>query len=182
MHHVLVNTVWRLLLAPLLALACLVALCSSPAAAVKAPRPSVGTTVTVNVGVGKLKPGLGPRAVKRLLGKPNRVVKVQMDRDRKKELIRYEYGKKYGLDVSFDYRPRSRVGHISLKHRQFRTREGFRIKQSLTRFREIYPTTPCYRVSGSPNQQLCRFEGSGRKTDVIFNGRDRAKRIDVARN
>lgn len=149
----------------------------APAEAVVRPSARVGTVLTLDSGLGALKYGISPRKVKRLLGKPNREVRVRLGESKRKRLIRFEYDKKYGMDVNFGTTGRVRLEFVSLSHRQFRTAEGIRKGSAMDAVLAAYPSATCGRISGSTDTMCWVIVGTA-STSFLFDSRMRVRRID----
>lgn len=175
------RTLLRLLVSVLatLALVLPLTLASTPAHAVRKPPAKVGRVLDVSAGLGRLDLGLGPAKVKRLLGQPDRAVRVRLEPGKPKRLIRFEYHRKYGLSVSFTLRGRQKAQIISLRHRQFRTEERIRKGAGVGAVLAAYPDATCATISGATDR-MCRITRGTRQTHFILNSRERVRRIDFS--
>ena len=157
---------------PLLVLPALIA----PAAEgkVRKPRASVGTAITVQQGIGVLRPGpqFFEKRVKALLGKPDRpgMKNGQLT-------MSLDYRRKYGLMLYFDtQRTGGPLGSVVATHRQFRTVEGVRVGDTVSDIRRAYPELPMPCGTGGRICSILEDPGTDagatyEQTQFVFKGR-----------
>jgi len=165
-----------------LAAAALVAVGASPALAApaKAPPSQVGKVITINHGIGKLTPGLGPGAVRKLLGAPNRTARATDDAG-KRRVLRMDY-KRYGLSLLFelDATQPNVVAVIDVKSPKYHTTGGVHVKSTKAALLRAHPETSCALLSGGkPGEEVCSIQGDGMQTTFVTTKAQRIRTIEM---
>lgn len=146
------------------------------------PRASVGTVITVQQGLGVLRPGPGfsDRRVKALLGKPDRPGERIQNGASGTVPVSLDYRRKYGLRLFFDIqREGGPLAAVVATNRQFRTQEGVRVGDTVSDIRRAYPELPmpCGRAAGGGGRICSILEPQGvdaggtyEETQFVFKG------------